>query len=141
MAAGKTFFKKKKQPIPVDLTGKDWAGQVRKATEATYMHHTGGTCINIRWAAALYPLKACQAIFNVLIIVGLSREEEIESEGIVVWLPGWRGARSQQSSAQRTFWKQSRGRFRTSPRSGTMCRCSLPSKFLLRMLHACLLTF
>lgn len=57
--AGKSFFKKKKQPIPVDLTSKDWAGQVRKATEATYMHHTGGTCINIRCAAA-----SCSCVGN-----------------------------------------------------------------------------
>ena len=46
--AGKKFFQKKKQPIPVDLTSKDWAGQVRKATEATYMFHTGGTSLSIR---------------------------------------------------------------------------------------------
>jgi len=36
----------------VDLTSKNWAGQVRRATEATYMYHTGGTCLNIRSAAA-----------------------------------------------------------------------------------------
>ncbi|EIE27107.1 ribosomal protein L1 [Coccomyxa subellipsoidea C-169] len=56
---GKTFFKKKKQPIPVDLTGKDWARQVRKATEATYMHHTGGTCINIRVARSSFSAEQC----------------------------------------------------------------------------------
>ncbi|KAK9915946.1 hypothetical protein WJX75_006320 [Coccomyxa subellipsoidea] len=56
---GKSFFKKKKQPIPVDLTSKDWAGQVRKATEATYMHHTGGTCINIRVARSSFSGEQC----------------------------------------------------------------------------------
>ena len=33
---GKTFFKKKRQPVPVDLTKKDWPSQVRKAAAATY---------------------------------------------------------------------------------------------------------
>ena len=50
LVAGKKFFQKKKQPIPVDLKAKDWAGQVRKATEATYMFHTGGTSLSIRQA-------------------------------------------------------------------------------------------
>lgn len=39
--AGKTFFKKKKQPVPVRLTGKDWAAQIRKACEATYLFWSG----------------------------------------------------------------------------------------------------
>ncbi|BDA43877.1 Ribosomal L1 domain-containing protein 1 [Coccomyxa sp. Obi] len=56
---GKSFFKKKKQPIPVDLTVKDWAAQVRKATEATYLHHTGGTCINIRVARSSFSAEQC----------------------------------------------------------------------------------
>jgi hypothetical protein len=55
--AGKKFFQKKKQPIPVDLTSKDWAGQVRKATEATYMFHTGGTSLSIRWRLDLAMLQ------------------------------------------------------------------------------------
>ena len=50
LATGKKFFQKKKQPIPVDLTNKDWAAQVRKATEATYMYRTGGTSLSIRQA-------------------------------------------------------------------------------------------
>ena len=32
---GKSFFKKKKQPIPVDLTKGDWGAQIRRATDAT----------------------------------------------------------------------------------------------------------
>lgn len=39
--AGKSFFKKKKQPVPVRLTGKDWAAQIRKACEATYLFWSG----------------------------------------------------------------------------------------------------
>ena len=41
LAAGKTFFKKKKQPVPVRLTGKDWAAQIRRACEATYLFWSG----------------------------------------------------------------------------------------------------
>lgn len=41
--AGKSFFKKKKQPVPVRLTGKDWAAQIRKACEATYLFWSGTT--------------------------------------------------------------------------------------------------
>ncbi len=55
LVAGKKFFQKKKQPIPVDLTAKDWAGQVRKATEATYMFHTGGTSLSIRQVNVAQP--------------------------------------------------------------------------------------
>ena len=39
----------------MDLTVKDWAGQVRKATEATYMYHTGGTSLSIRQASVSFP--------------------------------------------------------------------------------------
>ncbi|CAL5218961.1 g714 [Coccomyxa viridis] len=56
---GKKFFQKKKQPIPVDLTAKDWAGQVRKATEATYMFHTGGTSLSIRAARSSFTAEDC----------------------------------------------------------------------------------
>lgn len=42
--AGKAFFKKKKQPVPVRLTGKDWAAQIRKACESTYLFWSGALC-------------------------------------------------------------------------------------------------
>ena len=45
---GKTFFKKKRQPVPVDLTKKDWPAQIRKAAAATYVHMGAGTCINVK---------------------------------------------------------------------------------------------
>lgn len=56
---GKTFFKKKKQPIPVKLAGKDWAGQVRKACDCTYMHMTGSS-MTIRVAKASQPIAECE---------------------------------------------------------------------------------
>ncbi|EFN51799.1 hypothetical protein CHLNCDRAFT_139764 [Chlorella variabilis] len=47
---GKAFFKKKKQPVPVRLTGKDWAGQIRRACEATYLFWSGGNSLAIKVA-------------------------------------------------------------------------------------------
>mmetsp|Transcript_36439 Transcript_36439/g.102932 ORF Transcript_36439/g.102932 Transcript_36439/m.102932 type:complete len:267 (-) Transcript_36439:450-1250(-) len=64
---GKTFFKKKKQPIPVDLTTKDWAGQVQKALAATYMFNTGGSSLNIKVCRTSFDSQA--AVDNVLAVV------------------------------------------------------------------------
>jgi len=64
---GKSFFKKKKQPIPVDLTGKDWAGQVAKALHATYMFNTGGSCLNIKVARTSFDTE--DAAKNVLAVL------------------------------------------------------------------------
>ena len=45
---GKNFFKKKKQPVALDLTKKDWVAQVHRAVSATYLHVSGGTCVNVK---------------------------------------------------------------------------------------------
>jgi len=45
---GKTFFKKKRQPIPVDLTKKDWAKEIRSKTSATYLSLSSGTCVRVK---------------------------------------------------------------------------------------------
>ena len=45
---GKNFFKKKKQPVAVDLTKKDWVAQIQRAVGATYLHVSGGTCVNVK---------------------------------------------------------------------------------------------
>ncbi|GIL92896.1 hypothetical protein Vretimale_14809 [Volvox reticuliferus] len=45
---GKSFFKKKKQPIPIDLRKGNWAAEVKKACARTYMFKHSGTCINIK---------------------------------------------------------------------------------------------
>jgi len=55
---GKTFFKKKKQPIPVKLSGKDWAKEVRKACNCTFMHLTGSS-MTIRVAKASQTPDEC----------------------------------------------------------------------------------
>ncbi|KAG1662512.1 hypothetical protein FOA52_000916 [Chlamydomonas sp. UWO 241] len=45
---GKSFFKKKKQPIPIRITGANLPEQVKKAVSCTYMFKNSGTCINIK---------------------------------------------------------------------------------------------
>lgn len=45
---GKTFFKKKRQPVPVDMTKKNLAKQIHDACAATYMHQTDGSCRTLR---------------------------------------------------------------------------------------------
>lgn len=56
---GKTFFKKKKQPIPVRLSGKDWAGQIAQACGATYLFLSGGSSLTIRVARSTQSKKEC----------------------------------------------------------------------------------
>ena len=45
---GKNFFKKKKQPVAVNLTKKDWVSQVKLAATSTYLNIQGGTCVNVK---------------------------------------------------------------------------------------------
>ncbi|KAF9086098.1 hypothetical protein BGX23_009145 [Mortierella sp. AD031] len=45
---GKTFFLKKKQPIPVDMTKGDLKKEIAKAIGSTYMHTTSGTCTAVK---------------------------------------------------------------------------------------------
>ena len=45
---GSKFFKKKKQPIPVDLSGAEWGARLRRATAATYFVRGGGTTLGVR---------------------------------------------------------------------------------------------
>ena len=46
---GKSFFKKKKHPIPVDLLRKkDWKKQVQNACQSTFLYLKGGTCCVVK---------------------------------------------------------------------------------------------
>lgn len=47
---GKTFFKKKKQPVPVDLRGSDakWKKNIQEAITSTYVHLSGGSNFTVR---------------------------------------------------------------------------------------------
>ena len=55
---GKSFFKSKKQPIPVKLSSKNWAGQVQKACNATYLYLNGNS-LTIRVAKASQTEEEC----------------------------------------------------------------------------------
>ena len=45
---GKVFFDKKKQPVPVDLTKKDFEAEVKAALNSTYLFFTKGCCTSIK---------------------------------------------------------------------------------------------
>lgn len=47
---GKEFFKKKKHPIPVDLTHKQWRGQIELACSSAFLYVGKGTCCVIKVA-------------------------------------------------------------------------------------------
>lgn len=51
-ALGKSFFKKKKVPIPVNLQAKDWSAQIQKALSGTYLNKNGGNCLSIRYTSS-----------------------------------------------------------------------------------------
>ena len=70
---GKSFFRKKKQPVPVKLSGKDWTGQIRKACEATYMFHTGGSSLNIRVARSSQDEDQC--VENIMAAIDTAAEK------------------------------------------------------------------
>ena len=61
---GKAFFKAKKQPIPVDLSRKDWAKPVADAVVATYLFRGGGSCLSIKVART--SMSASHVADNVL---------------------------------------------------------------------------
>ena len=65
------------------LTGKDWAAQVRKACEATYLYMAGGSSLSIRVARSSQEEKEC--VENVMAVL----------ESAVEKLPGkWKGIKS-----------------------------------------------
>lgn len=47
---GKSFFKRKKQPLPVDIRAPDFPAQVKAALGSTHMTPPAGTCISVRVA-------------------------------------------------------------------------------------------
>eukprot|EP00246_Nothoceros_aenigmaticus_P002627 TRINITY_DN13488_c0_g1_i1.p1 TRINITY_DN13488_c0_g1~~TRINITY_DN13488_c0_g1_i1.p1 ORF type:complete len:304 (-),score=56.95 TRINITY_DN13488_c0_g1_i1:234-1145(-) len=49
---GKTFYKKKKHPIPVTLSRGQWKGQITAACNSTFLYIGGGTCSVVKVAMA-----------------------------------------------------------------------------------------
>lgn len=64
---GKSFFKKKKQPVSVNLQAKDWVAQIRKACNCTYLFKSGGTCMNIK--VALSSFESTHVVENVVAVL------------------------------------------------------------------------
>lgn len=64
---GKSFFKKKKQPIPVDLRRANWAAEVKRACSCTYLFKAAGTCVNIKVAkSSMTPQQVVDNVHAVL---------------------------------------------------------------------------
>lgn len=80
---GKQFFRKKKQPIPVSLSSKDWSSQVRQAIEATYMLLPRGTCINIKVAKSSFTAEEC--VENIMTVLAAATHHIAK---------GWQGVRA-----------------------------------------------
>ena len=70
---GKSFFKKKKQPIPVRLTGKDWSLQIKRACDATYLVLSGGVTMNVRVARSSQEEDEC--VENVMAVIKEASEK------------------------------------------------------------------
>lgn len=64
---GKSFFKKKKQPIPIDLTVKDWKTQIDKARQCTTLFLSGGSCLSIKVARNSHQVN--EVLSNVLSVL------------------------------------------------------------------------
>ncbi|KAF8070870.1 RSL1D1 [Scenedesmus sp. PABB004] len=58
---GKAFFRRKKQPLPVDLRAPDFPRQVAAALASTYMTPPTGTCVSVRVARSGMPADAVAA--------------------------------------------------------------------------------
>ncbi len=63
-AAGKAFFRKKKQPVPVDLRGRDWGAQIERACAATYLHLAPGTSVCVRRGLPYLCTPCTQVLLN-----------------------------------------------------------------------------
>eukprot|EP00850_Spirogloea_muscicola_P001919 SM000007S20879 [mRNA] locus=s7:696898:698265:+ [translate_table: standard] len=64
---GKTFFKKKKHPIPVSLKGSNWAEQIRRACDSTYLYLGSGACCVLRTARTSHSEQ--EVVDNVMAVI------------------------------------------------------------------------
>lgn len=72
---GKGFYKKKKHPIPVNLTRGQWRGQITAALSSTFVYVSGGTCSVVKVARVSQPRE--EVIENVKAVV----------EGVALQIP------------------------------------------------------
>lgn len=64
---GKSFFRKKKQPVPIDLTARDLEEQFEAARNSTFLFLSGGSCLSIKVARASFATAA--AVENVAAVL------------------------------------------------------------------------
>ncbi|EFJ44720.1 hypothetical protein VOLCADRAFT_82719 [Volvox carteri f. nagariensis] len=57
---GKSFFKKKKQPVPINLRKANWAAEIKKACACTYLFKGTGTSVNIKVGLSSFSTKQVQ---------------------------------------------------------------------------------
>jgi len=80
---GKAFFVAKKQPVPVKISSKggDWAAQVVKARDATYLHLGRGPCSALKVGTTDF--SADQVVDNVMLVVqGLIQHDARKGKNI-----------------------------------------------------------
>lgn len=78
---GKAFYKKKKHPIPVDLTRAQWSGQINASCSSTFMYVSGGTCSVVKVGRVSQP--RVEIIENVrAVIEGVSQQVPKKWENI-----------------------------------------------------------
>lgn len=64
---GKTFFTKKKQPIPVSLKGVKWTAKIRQACNATHLYLREGPCSVVR--AARVNQEEQEIVDNIMAVI------------------------------------------------------------------------
>lgn len=80
---GKQFFKKKKLPLPLDLTHKNWKEQIEGACSSGLLYFRTGSCSVVRVRKAL--MEAVELLENVVAAI----------HGVVECVPKkWGGVRS-----------------------------------------------
>lgn len=78
---GKAFYKKKKHPIPVNLTRAQWSGQINASCSSTFMYVSGGTCSVVKVGRVSQP--RVEIIENVkAVIEGVSQQVPKKWENI-----------------------------------------------------------
>lgn len=70
---GKAFYKKKKHPIPVNLSRAQWTGQITAALNSTFVYLSGGSCSVVKVARVSQPRE--EIVANVEAVVeGLAQQ-------------------------------------------------------------------
>jgi ribosome biogenesis protein UTP30 len=69
---GKSFFRKKKQPVPINMTAKNLDEQIEKVQQCTNLHLGGGSCLSVKIARA--PFGVSDIVANVQAVLEAASE-------------------------------------------------------------------